>query len=63
MSISYSFYDSSKSLVFKIASYVYRGVVSLVIFLEKNEVKKASSLSNRFAFKGVRDDNDTLLRD
>jgi hypothetical protein len=25
-------------------------------FLEKNEAKKASSLSNRFAFKGVWDD-------
>jgi len=25
-------------------------------FLEKNEVKKASWLSNRFAFKGVRHD-------
>jgi len=29
-------------------------------FLEKNEAKKSSWLSNRFAFKGVRHDKDTL---
>jgi len=31
------------------------GDVSLSFFLEKNETKKSTSLSNRFAFKGVRD--------
>ena len=31
------------------------GDVSLFIFLRKNEAKKSTSLSNRFAFKGVRD--------
>ncbi len=31
------------------------GDASLSFFLEKNETKKSTSLSNRFAFKGVRD--------
>jgi len=35
------------------------GVVALSFFLEKNETKKSSSLSNRCAFKGVRDDRHT----
>jgi len=39
------------------------GVVLSSFFLEKNEVKKASPLSKRFAFKGVRGDKDTLVRD
>ena len=39
-----------------ITFHLNRGVVSLVIFLEKNEAKKASCFSNHFAFKGVQHD-------
>jgi len=46
--------------LFCISSYLNRGVVILSFFLEKNETKKSSLLSNRSAFKGVRSDKSTL---
>ena len=46
-------------ILFYIYKFPFTSVEALILssfFLEKNEAKKASWLSNRFAFKGVRHD-------